>query len=32
VEETAIMIKIEDIYSSKIERHIDTYLEQKNAQ
>ncbi len=32
VEETAIMIKIEDIYSSKIERHVDTYLEQKKNQ
>ncbi len=30
VEETAIMIKIGDIYSSKIERHVNTYLESKN--
>ena len=27
VEETAIMIKISDIYKSKIDRHIKTYLE-----
>ena len=30
VEETAIMVTIADIYRSKIERHVDSYLKQKN--
>lgn len=29
VEETAIMITIKDIYRSKIERHVDSYIKQK---
>lgn len=32
VEETAIMIKIGDIYPSKIERHVNTYIQQKNGE
>lgn len=30
VEETAIMVTIKDIYRSKIERHVDSYLKQKH--
>jgi hypothetical protein len=29
VEETAIMINIQDIYPSKIERHVDSYIKEK---
>lgn len=29
VEETAIMINIQDIYPTKIERHVDSYIEEK---
>jgi hypothetical protein len=29
VEETAIMINIKDIYPSKIERHVDSYIKEK---
>ena len=31
VEETAIMIKIEDIYPSKIERHVNSYIQEKKS-
>lgn len=31
VEETAIMIKIEDIYPSKIERHVKSYIKEKKT-